>query len=87
MYSNFMFLDRFLFELSCKNTHKRTQTRTHTETLTSTLVALLKNATIIKPLLPQQFLKSQKSCKTLILQSNVRGKIHVILEEPIEPSL
>ena len=31
MYSNFVFLDRFLFELSCKNTHTHTHTHTHTD--------------------------------------------------------
>ena len=31
MYSNFLFLDRFLFELSCKNTHTQTRTHTHTQ--------------------------------------------------------
>ena len=34
MYLNFMFLDRFLFELSCKNTHTHTHTHTHTYTHT-----------------------------------------------------
>ena len=29
MYSNFVFLDRFLFELSCKNTQTRKHTHTH----------------------------------------------------------
>ena len=37
MYSNFMFIDQLLFELSCKNTETRKLTHTHTETLTSTL--------------------------------------------------
>ena len=39
-YLNFMFLDRFLFMLLCKNTHTHTHTHTHTDahkTLTSTL--------------------------------------------------
>ena len=43
MYSNLEFLDRFLFELSCKNTHTHTQTcnynycvHTHTHTHTDT---------------------------------------------------
>ena len=31
MYSDFVFLDRFLFELSCKNTHTHTHTHTHTD--------------------------------------------------------
>ena len=56
MYSDFVFLDQFLFELSCKNTHthKHTQTRTHTHTHTHTdsneypIVAFSKNATIIR---------------------------------------
>ena len=30
MYSNFMFIDRLLFELSCKNTETHTHTHTHT---------------------------------------------------------
>ena len=32
MYSDFVFLDQFLFELSCKNTHTRKHGRTHTHT-------------------------------------------------------
>ena len=40
MYSDFVFLDRFLFELSCKNTH------THTNTHTQRLQRVPKNATI-----------------------------------------
>ena len=32
MYSNFMFLDQFLFELSCKHTHTHTHIRTHIKT-------------------------------------------------------
>ena len=39
MYSDFVFLDRFLFELSCKNTHTHkhgTHTHTHTHTHTET---------------------------------------------------
>ena len=32
MYSNFMFLDRLLLELSCKNTETRKHTHTHTHT-------------------------------------------------------
>ena len=51
MYSDFVFLDRFLFELSCKNTHTHTQTRTHTHTHTDSneypIGAFSKNATII----------------------------------------
>ena len=43
MYSNFVFLDQFLFELSCKNT----QTQTHTHTHEYSIVAFSKNATII----------------------------------------
>ena len=30
MYLNFIFLDQFLFELSCKKTHTHTHTHTHT---------------------------------------------------------
>ena len=48
MYLNVMFLDEFLFELSCKNTHgnthentetwKHTHARTQTQTLTSSTI-------------------------------------------------
>ena len=47
-----MFLDRFLFELSCKNTDTHTHTHTHTHTQTQrdsneySIVAFSKNATI-----------------------------------------
>ena len=51
MYFDFVFLDRFLFELSCKNTHTHTQTWTHTHTHRDSneypIVAFSKNATII----------------------------------------
>ena len=59
MCSDLVFLDRFLFELSCKNTHTHTHTNTHTHTQTHTqththrdsneypIVAFSKNATII----------------------------------------
>ena len=48
-YSNFMLLDRLLFELSCKNTHKHTHTdaHTHTDSDEYSIVAFCKNATII----------------------------------------
>ena len=55
MYSDFVFLDRFLVELSCKNTHTHTQTHRHTHTHTHRdsneypIVAFSKNATIIRP--------------------------------------
>ena len=45
MYSDFVFLDRFLFELSCKNTH--THTNTHRDSNEYPIVAFSKNATII----------------------------------------
>ena len=55
MYSNFVFLDRFLFELSSKthththtNTHTHTHTHTHTDSNEYPIVAFSKNATIIK---------------------------------------
>ena len=48
MYSDFVFLDRFLFELSCKNTHTHTHTHTHTESNEYPIVAFSKNATIMK---------------------------------------
>ena len=41
MYSNFVFVDRFLFELSCKNTH------THRDSDEYPIVAFSKNATIM----------------------------------------
>ena len=63
MYSDFVFLDRFLFELSCKNTHTHTQTRTHTHTHTDSneypIVAFSKNATIKRSTL-QLILKIDK---------------------------
>ena len=53
MYSNFMFLNQFLFELSCKK-HTHTETHTHTHTHTDALkdsdeysiFVFCKNATI-----------------------------------------
>ena len=42
MYLNFMFLDQFLFELSCEYTYRNTETRKHTHRLTC------KNATIMR---------------------------------------
>ena len=49
MHSDFVFLDRFLFELSCKNTHthKHGHTHTHTDSNEYPIVAFSKNATII----------------------------------------
>ena len=51
MYSDFVFLDRLLFELSCKNTHTHkhghTHTHTHTDSNEYPIVAFSKNATII----------------------------------------
>ena len=58
MYSNFMFLDQLLFELSCKNTetqkhanthaytHTYTRARTHTDSDEYCIVAFCKNATL-----------------------------------------
>ena len=48
MYPNFVFLDQFLFELSCKKTHTHTNTETHTHTDSNEypIVAFSKNATI-----------------------------------------
>ena len=46
MYPNFVFLDRFLFELSCKKTHTNTETHTHTDSNEYPIVAFSKNATI-----------------------------------------
>ena len=51
-FSNFVFLDRFLFELSCKHTHthkhtnKDTHTDTHRDSNEYSIVAFSKNATI-----------------------------------------
>ena len=47
MYSDFVFLDRFLFELSCKNTHTHGHTHTHRDSNEYPIVAFSKNATII----------------------------------------
>ena len=48
MYSNFVFLDRFLFELSCKNTHMYTNMeQTHTDSNEYPIVAFSKITTII----------------------------------------
>ena len=47
MYSDFVFLDRFLFELSCKNTHTHKHTHTHRDSNEYPIVAFSKNATII----------------------------------------
>ena len=49
MYSNFVFLDQFLFELPCKNTHTQTQKHTHMHRDSNEypIVAFSKNATII----------------------------------------
>ena len=33
MYLNFIFLDQFLFELLCKNTHTQKHTQTHTNSI------------------------------------------------------
>ena len=50
MYSDFVFLDQFLFELLCKNTHTHCHTHTHTERDFNEypIVAFSKNASIIK---------------------------------------
>ena len=50
MYVNFMFLDPFLLELSCKNmyTHRNTHRHTHTDSDEYSTVAFCKNASIIK---------------------------------------
>ena len=42
-----MFLNRFLFELSCKTTETWKHTHTHTHTNEYSIVAFCKNATII----------------------------------------
>ena len=49
MDSNFMFIDRLLFELLCKNpeTQKHGNTETHTDSDEYSIVAFCKNATII----------------------------------------
>ena len=41
MYSNFVFLDQFLFELSCKNTHTHTNTHTHRDSNEYPIVAFI----------------------------------------------
>ena len=51
-----MFLDRFLFELSCKNTHtwKHTQKHTHTDSNEYSIDAFSKNATITRKRLSEK---------------------------------
>ena len=46
MYSNFMFIDRLLFQLSCKN--METPKHTHTDSDEYIMVAFCKNAAIMK---------------------------------------
>ena len=46
MFFNFKFLDRLLFELSCKNTETQKHENTHTDSDEYSIVALCKNATI-----------------------------------------
>ena len=50
MYLNFIFLDQFPFELSCKNTHTETHTHTHTHirTHTKTLYRVLYSCVLQK---------------------------------------
>ena len=43
MYSNFMLLDRLLFELSCKNMETHTHTHTYTDSEEYSIVAFCKN--------------------------------------------
>ena len=61
MYSNFVFLDRFLFELSCKNTHTHKHTHTHRDSNEYPIVAFSKNATII----------NMEKCRTSTITVNV----------------
>ena len=64
IYSNFMFLDRLLFELSCKNTHKHTHTHmdahthTHIHTDSDEYSNVCKNATITR----KRFSEKNNSC-------------------------
>ena len=73
MYSDFVFLDRFLFELSCKNTHTHGHTHTHTHTQRDSneypIVAFSKNATIITTTTVRPFKNSicEKTLKYLVL--------------------
>ena len=47
MYSNFMFIYRVLFELSCKNTETWKHRYTHTDSDEYSIVTFCKNATIM----------------------------------------
>ena len=60
MYTDFVFLDRFLFELSCKDTHTHTHTNTHTHRDSNEypIVAFSKNATITR----KRFSEKTNSC-------------------------
>ena len=73
MYSNFEFLDRFLFELSCKHTHTHTNTHTHTDSNEYPIVAFSKNATII--ILRLQFLQNLFKLSTLV---RIQNKHYII---------
>ena len=50
MYSNFMFLDQFFFELSCKNTHTLTDTQRDSDeySIVAFINAIIKNAIITR---------------------------------------
>ena len=74
MYSNFVFLDRFLFELSCKNTHTHKHTHTHRDSNEYPIVAFSKNATITRP---------EENVKQLlyIIAENLTGDKDAILKD------
>ena len=70
MYTNFVFLYRFLFELSCKNTHTHkhghTHTHTHRDSNEYPIVAFSKNATIKIRVIPHgKVLGQELSVKVL----------------------
>ena len=68
----FVFLNQFLFELSCKNTHTHTQTHTHTDSNEYPIVAFSKNATIIIYLY-----RVILSAKTVLHKSRVCNNVSV----------
>ena len=61
MYSNFLFLNRFLFELSCKNTHTHKHGNTDRDSKEYPIVAFSKNATIL--IIPGTPLMQTLTCK------------------------
>ena len=73
MYSDFVFLDRFLFELSCKHTH--THTHTHKDSNEYPIVAFSKNATIINvPMIST----NHNTCRRVLKNITVSGNMNTL---------